>query len=161
MASRTSPATRRMPDLPLAGPVQAPGPVSFLPQRSLLCFSQQMLAARARCARYFPKTLFRDSAWDMMLELFIAGEQRQALCVKQLTHAVNESAAGAVRRIDRLEEAGLARRRLDPRDRRRMLIELTDRGREAMTAMLGQLFATIQTQRPRPFAPEASPGLRG
>lgn len=41
--------------------------------------------------------------------------------------------------IDRLERAGLARRIPDRTDRRRVLIELTDRARRAIEAMFGPM----------------------
>ncbi|MGK6319260.1 winged helix DNA-binding protein [Sphingomonas sp. DT-204] len=115
-------------------------PVSFKPWRPLLNLARQVMDARAKCARYFPKGVFRDSAWDMMLELFIAGEERRIVCVKQLMAVSGESATGAMRRIDRLEEVRLIRRRPDPEDNRRVLVELTDTGREAMTKLLTHIF---------------------
>jgi DNA-binding MarR family transcriptional regulator len=44
------------------------------------------------------------------------------------------SSAGVTSRIDRLERRGLVRRLDDPNDRRGVLIELTDEGREIVDA---------------------------
>lgn len=116
-----------------------------MPWRPLLDFAHRVMDARAKCAAYFPKGVFRDSAWDMMLELFIAGEERRVVCVKQLMAVSGESSTGAMRRIDRLEEVRLIRRRPDPEDHRRVIVNLTDSGREAMTALLTNLIKADAT----------------
>lgn len=111
---------------------------------SLLDLAQQTKAMRASTAQFFPRDVFRDSAWDMMLELFIAEERSQPLCVKELILVSGESSTSALRRIDRLEAAGLLRRRTDPADHRRLSVTLTPRGSDAMTAMLRHLYLTIE-----------------
>ncbi|MDK8186558.1 MULTISPECIES: winged helix DNA-binding protein [Sphingomonas] len=109
---------------------------------SLLDLARQTQAMRARTAQFFPRDVFRDSAWDMMLELFIADQQRRPICVKELILVSGESATSALRRIDRLEGAELLQRSTDPADHRRLAVTLTERGNAAMTAMLRQLFLT-------------------
>lgn len=102
--------------------------------------ARQLLRARTKMARIAPKGLLRDSAWDMMLELFISGQEGGILFVKQLLHSSGESTTAALRRIDRLEEAGFIERFPDPLDRRRVIVRLQDRGRAAMFAMLEHVF---------------------
>lgn len=46
------------------------------------------------------------------------------------------SSGGMTNRLDRMEEAGLVRRRPDPSDRRGVLVELTPRGREVIDAAI-------------------------
>jgi len=106
---------------------------------TLLALARQIQAMRANTAKFFPRDVFRDSAWDMMLELFIAEQQNRPLCVKELILVSGESSTSALRRIDRLEGAGLIRRRTDPADHRRLAVTLTQRGTDAMTAMLRHL----------------------
>ena len=49
-----------------------------------------------------------------------------------------ELSSGAMtNRIDRLEEAGLVRRRPDPNDRRGVLVEMTEKGRETYERAVG------------------------
>ena len=50
------------------------------------------------------------------------------------------SDAGTMRRIDRLQQAELLRRHVDPADHRRVHVSLTDTGHRAMAAMLDHLF---------------------
>lgn len=110
---------------------------------SLLDLARQTQLMRATTAQFFPRDVFRDSAWDMMLELFIADQQNRPICVKELILVSGESATSALRRIDRLEGAELLQRRTDPADHRRLAVTLTDRGIKAMTAMLQHLYLTM------------------
>ena len=49
-----------------------------------------------------------------------------------------ELSSGAMtNRLDRLEQAGLVRRLPDPRDRRGVIVELTERGRETYQRAVG------------------------
>ena len=52
----------------------------------------------------------------------------------ELSKAMLLSSGAMTNRLDRLEGAGLVRRVPDPRDRRGVLVELTDRGREHIDA---------------------------
>ena len=73
-----------------------------------------------------------------------------------------ESTTSAMRRIDRLQEAGLLSRRPDPTDHRRVRVRLTGKGYAAMAAMLEHLFDTPDTAEaaadPRTFHPGATRG---
>lgn len=109
-------------------------------EKQLVEGARQLLRARLKMARIAPKGLLRDSAWDMMLELFINGEEGGILYVKQLMLMSGESSTAAMRRIDRLEEAGFIERYPDPLDGRRVIVQLKDVGRTAMLAMLQHVF---------------------
>ncbi|MFC0202824.1 MarR family transcriptional regulator [Novosphingobium soli] len=111
-----------------------------LEERLLVEGARQLLQARKKIASLAPKGLFRDPAWDMMLELFISGEEGGILYVKQIMIASGESTAAAMRRIDRLHEADFIERIQDPLDHRRVIVRLTERGRQAMVTMLKHAF---------------------
>lgn len=114
-------------------------PLPFADGSGLHLIARRVLEARRRLGALSPGDLLRDTAWDMMLELFIALQTGRRLCVKDLTLLCGESPAGAVRRIDRLQAAGLVGRKVDRQDHRRVFVELSDRGFEAMRAMLEDL----------------------
>ena len=54
----------------------------------------------------------------------------------ELARWVLLSSGGMTNRLDRMEEAGLVRRRSDPADRRGVLVELTPRGRRVIDAAI-------------------------
>ena len=113
--------------------------------------------SRKRIEPLFPKNIFRDSAWDMLLELFIATQQNERLCVKDLVQLSGDSSTSAIRRIDQLEGAGFLRRQIDDQDQRRVWVRLTEKGYQALATMLRHLFDVGDcppVSAPRSFAPE-------
>lgn len=114
--------------------------------------ARQMLRARLQLKKLFPSQLFHDSAWDMMLELFISAEEGGILFVKQLIIASGESAAAAMRRIDRLEDGGFMIRQPDPLDHRRVIVTISEQGRAAMVAMMSHLFQKSEAPAGPPVA---------
>ncbi len=112
---------------------------------TLLDMARQIQRARAKVAELFPREVFRNSAWDMMLELFVAGQQTRTICVKELILISGESSTSALRRIDRLESTGMLRRCHDPVDHRRLVVTLTPKGDTAMQALLHHLFVAEYT----------------
>jgi DNA-binding MarR family transcriptional regulator len=106
---------------------------------SILELARRAQQTRAMVSRLFPRDIFWDSAWDMVLELVIANEENRSVCVKQLICASGETSTSALRRIDRLEQDGIVVRRHDADDHRRVSIALSLKGEEAMAAMLRSL----------------------
>lgn len=102
----------------------------------LASVARSVLEARRKLERICSGDVPRDAAWDMMLELFIARQTGRLLCVKELTLLCGASPAGAVRRLDRLQTAGLICRKTDGQDHRRIRVDLTACGFEAMHAIL-------------------------
>ena len=137
---------------PLDGNDAAP---TFSP--ALLARARQARQLRARMSLFLPRDLLVDPAWDMMIDLFVAAGTGERLFVKDLTLMSGESTTSAMRRIDRLQEAGLLSRHSDPTDHRRVRVRLTGKGYTAMAAMLDHLFDTPDTAEsaadPRTFRP--------
>jgi DNA-binding MarR family transcriptional regulator len=129
----------------------------LLAERHLVESARQLMTSRIEIAKHIPFGLFRDSAWDVMLELFVNGEEGGIVYVKQLIIATGQAGASAVRMIDRLEGANLIRRETDPLDHRRIIVGLTEAGRSAMLAMLAKLSGAqpeeSKTVAPRGFQP--------
>jgi DNA-binding MarR family transcriptional regulator len=67
--------------------------------------------------------------------LRVAGPPHQ-LSPTKLFKGLMLSSAGMTSRLDRLEERGLVKRTSDPRDRRGVLVDLTDRGLEMVDAVV-------------------------
>lgn len=126
---------------------------------ALLARARQARRLRATMSAFLPQDLLVDPAWDMMIDLFIAAATGERLHVKDLILMSGESAASAMRRINRLQEAALLARDPDPTDHRRVHVGLTARGQSAMAAMLEHLFdagaenAPLRPVKPKSFLP--------
>lgn len=99
-------------------------------------YLKALVAARADRDAIFQSSLFSDPAWDMMLDLAVAEASNRPISVTSLCIASGSPTTTALRRIDDLKEAGLIDRVPDARDRRRVLVHLTDLGRERMEAFV-------------------------
>ena len=71
--------------------------------------------------------LFRDPAWDMLLELFAAHENGRKLTVSSLCYASGVPLTTALRQIQRLEQHGLVTRSGCSVDNRRCFVQPTAR----------------------------------
>ena len=130
---------RVMPFNPM--PRQAPRPATVqvaaaptapdAPQDSLAVL-QAIQRKRAARDKFFPKGLFEDPCWDMLLDLMINHLQGRRISVSSLCIASGVAQTTALRRIADLHDQGLVRRIADDKDGRRVFIELTDAGVAAM-----------------------------
>jgi DNA-binding MarR family transcriptional regulator len=103
--------------------------------------AKQLLAQRMARFDHFPAELFHEPAWDMLLALFVAHEERQTMNVKTLVASAHAPVTTSQRWIDHLHKLKLIDRVIDPIDRRRMEISLSDSGLTAVTAYLRRLGA--------------------
>jgi len=99
-------------------------------------YLKALVAARADRNAIFQSSLFSDPAWDMMLDLAVAEAAGRPISVTSLCIASGAPTTTALRRIDDLKDAGLIDRVPDARDKRRILVTLTDQGRERMKAFV-------------------------
>jgi DNA-binding MarR family transcriptional regulator len=103
--------------------------------------AKQLLAQRMARFDHFPAELFHEPAWDMLLALFVAQEERRTMNVKTLVASAHAPVTTSQRWIDHLHKLKLIDRVIDPVDRRRMEISLSDQGCTAVTAYLRRLGA--------------------
>lgn len=103
--------------------------------------AKQLLAQRIARFDHFPAELFHEPAWDMLLALFVAHEERRTMNVKTLVASAHAPVTTSQRWIDHLHKLKLIDRVIDPVDRRRMEISLSDSGYIAVTAYLRRLGA--------------------
>jgi DNA-binding MarR family transcriptional regulator len=100
-----------------------------------------MIRARRRREFHFPKELLADPAWDMMVELLHAELLQQRVQVSRLCVATGVPATTALRWLKTLVKHGLAVRRPDPLDQRRVYVELSPRGSAALRRYFAELDA--------------------
>lgn len=91
--------------------------------------------ADARLAEGLAGNELQPGWFDLLAALRRAGEPCE-LSPTQLMRATMLSSGGMTKRIDRLVEEGLVRRRPDPDDRRGTLVRLTPRGRRLIDEAL-------------------------
>lgn len=99
-------------------------------------YLKALVAARADRDAIFQAGLFSDPAWEMMLDLAVAEASGRPISVTSLCIASGAPTTTALRRIDDLKDAGLIDRIPDPRDKRRILVQLTQPGRDRMEAFV-------------------------
>jgi len=95
-----------------------------------------MIRARRLRDQYFSGELFADPAWDMLLDLLLARLERRTVAVSSLCIAAAVPPTTALRWIKRLTEEGIFVRTADPRDGRRVFIDLSDEAANGMGAYL-------------------------
>jgi hypothetical protein len=95
-----------------------------------------IIRARRLRENYFPACLFADPAWDMLLDLMAARLEGQPVAVSSLCIASAVPATTALRWIRTLTESGLLVRVADPRDGRRVFIDLSDQTARSLTDYL-------------------------
>jgi len=98
-----------------------------------------VLRARRLRSRFFPSDLFADPAWDMLLDLLYAELAHHRVAVSSLCVAAAVPATTALRWLNTLVAQGLAIRRNDPHDARRVFVELAPQA----SASLRRYFAEV------------------
>jgi len=102
-------------------------------------FVARMRRLRLQRNQIIGAPLFRDPAWDMLLELFVSKESGRRLSVSSLCLASGVPPTTALRHLSRLEKHGLITRTGDPDDNRRWFVEPTEKaidGIEKAAALL-------------------------
>jgi DNA-binding transcriptional ArsR family regulator len=105
-------------------------------------------AAQAR-REFFPRELFADPAWDIMLGLYCAHGRGEKINVTTLGQSVGLAQTTSLRWVKELANTGLVERIRDPRNRRRVFVNLTALAYEKMTLWLGQTRDRFAADLPR------------
>jgi DNA-binding MarR family transcriptional regulator len=99
--------------------------------------AERLYRARRLRGKYFKSELFGEPAWDLLLDLFIHGERGKTVSISSACLGAAVPATTALRWIDCLVTEGLLMRVTDASDKRRIFVQLTPCGREAMLAFCG------------------------
>jgi hypothetical protein len=110
---------------------------------------QRLVRMRTLRDSHFPRDLFCDPAWDMVLDLTLAHLGSKQISVSSLCVASGVPATTALRRIDDLVDCGLAKRLKDPSDGRRVFVALTDEGLKRVIAFVDALALAFRDPPPR------------
>lgn len=111
--------------------IQGKGEVSQLAE-----VARRIYNARRQRERLLGPRLFSDPAWDILLDLFIQGEEGRQVSVSSLCIAACAPTSTALRWIGIVEQDGLLERVADQADARRTFVRLTQLGHEKMMTYL-------------------------
>lgn len=98
--------------------------------------ARALIEQRRLRRRFLPEELFHEPAWDMLLALYVALHDQRVMNVKTLVSSADAPVTTSQRWIEHLAKLGLVRRVVDPVDRRRIEVSLSDDGRRAIEAYL-------------------------
>jgi DNA-binding MarR family transcriptional regulator len=103
-------------------------------QSQMLARAGGLLRCRRARSRQFGSAMFGETAWDMLLTLYVSDVE--AMTLSHLAQLVEAPPSSALRWIEYLEAQRLARRDAHPSDRRSALVKLTDKGRASLELYL-------------------------
>lgn len=83
---------------------------------------------------HFGTAQMSGATWDMMLDLMLANANGRALSASDLATGAGVPLSSGLRMIAAIEVAGLVKRSIDERDRRRTIVRLTEAGAEKMAS---------------------------
>lgn len=110
--------------------------------QALVGIAKAFRQARSKRSRHRPGELFGEPAWDILLDLFVQSVACRAVSITSATLASGVPCTTALRHIALLQQNGLIERQRNTRDRRVSYVALTEKGRQAMTAALGETLPT-------------------
>jgi DNA-binding MarR family transcriptional regulator len=100
--------------------------------------AEGMLRRRQVRSLYFPRSMFSEPAWDILLALYVAECAGLPTTVSNLAVRVQVPTTSSLRWLGYLEAQGLIGRTAHPTDRRASLVQLTDKGRADLETYLSQ-----------------------
>lgn len=113
--------------------VLAPTPASA---EGLLGLAQEIYRFRRTRDEEFGPRVFSDPNWDILLDLFISGEQNRKLSTSAACIGSSVPATTALRHLSALAKCGLIDRKDDEDDRRTSWVTLTPTGYEKVVSVL-------------------------
>ncbi len=99
----------------------------------------RIIRARRRRSDFLPSEFFGEPAWDMLLDLARASIGNTRVSVSSLAIASAVPSTTALRWIHILEKTAFLEREADPTDGRRVYVNITESGRDAMNAYFWEI----------------------
>lgn len=110
-------------------------------------FARQILAARGRIGNFIDADLFADPARDILLDLFVAGEEGRRISISSCCIAASVPPTTALRWIGMLKKRKLIQESVDPADGRRKWLSLTPDIHNAMRDYVNAVVGMFATRR--------------
>ncbi|UAK22822.1 winged helix DNA-binding protein [Sphingomonas nostoxanthinifaciens] len=119
-------------DEPTAMPMPPPGALLEGVTLPSVATIRSVIRGRRLRDQFFDAELFADPAWDMLLDLMVAQMEQRNVAVSSLCIAASVPPTTALRWIKRLHDMGLFVRTADPRDGRRVFVDLAPAAVDAL-----------------------------
>lgn len=119
----------------MIGPEKSEEPGQALINRHSQEVALELLRLRKHRHEIFGRAMFGEPAWEMLLLLYAVGPRQT---VSHLARLVGASKSTAIRWIDYLDSQRLVQRHSHPTDKRAVVVELTQKGRNAIRLYLSE-----------------------
>ncbi len=138
----------------IAGPERSPTTVHGIRMGE---YVERMRRLRLKRNEVIGGQLFRDPAWDMLLDLYASHERGEQVSMVALALASGVPQSTALRTIQRLEDKGMIVREGDPNDLRRSWVRAAPEVLSGIATMAGlfaeAVIASADPQRPAMVKP--------
>ena len=124
---------------PLSDPALPPPANGQFTRDELVVRARIVLNSRRLRWRHFPREIFGEPAWDILLSLYITDVSGDRQTIGKLADRMNAPPSTVVRWVRHLERLGLVDREPHPTDRRVAFISLLDETRKAIDAYLDEI----------------------
>lgn len=108
-----------------------------------LAAARLSMASRNDRSKFFPRAMFGEPAWDLLLALYAHQGRSHALTISNLANIAQTPVTTALRWIDYLDEKGLVLRERSNIDRRASEIRLSDDGRARLDRYFLDMIARV------------------
>jgi DNA-binding MarR family transcriptional regulator len=98
----------------------------------LVATARALFAERKRRSMHFSPVMFGEPGWEMLLVLYVGDFDGGRQTIGKLAGSIGAPQTTALRWIDYLEKERLISRQPDPLDRRTVVVEITDKGRQKL-----------------------------
>ena len=105
----------------------------------VVAFAKAIYAARRLRHDFFPRAMFADPAWDLLLDLYVARAEGRSVSTSSACLGARVPQTTGLRWLDKLEQAGAIVRRAASDDLRMINVELSPQTYEVMTKLLTRM----------------------
>lgn len=124
----------------LLNPATAVGRGSNPEDRAILTAkARAIFAERKRRSKHFNPDMFGEPAWDILLALYITDFAGGRQSIGKLVSWIGEPQTTVLRWINFLENEQLISRGTHPRDRRTVIVDITQKGRQKLDEYFSEL----------------------
>jgi DNA-binding MarR family transcriptional regulator len=107
----------------------------------LIRIARKVFEARQKRFELFPHSMLGETAWDMLLALYVFDHGPRRLTVSNLISFTTAAYATGLRWLDYLQNEGFIVREAHPTDRRASFVELTETARKLLDDYFSEMLS--------------------